>query len=66
MKLMPQPDGRIAIVYTGEEDMVLERLRAELGLQDSRQVATIVYGQLMRASAPDLVEAIARLDPPLT
>ena len=63
MKLTPQPDGRIAIVFSAEEDAVLNKLGADAGV-DSRFYATVVYEQLMQPSAPDLVKLIAGLGMP--
>lgn len=59
MKMTPLPDGRIAIVYTAEEDSVLDRLATPT--KPSRAIATDIFNQLTRASNPALVEAIARL-----
>lgn len=61
MKLSPLPDGRIAIVYTADEDAVLDRLSTPT--KPSRAIATDIYNQLVQASNPALVEAIARLGP---
>lgn len=60
MKLAPQSDGRIAIVYTAAEDQALEKLGLELGMS-SCEVAKRVYDQLMRPDAPDLVAALGRM-----
>ncbi len=64
MRFEPQPDGRIIITYTADEDAVLARLAAERGITNTRLIAEDIYAQFMRPSAPDLVEAIARLGPP--
>ena len=63
MKLMPQPDGRIAIVFTVAEDAVLDELGAKFGT-NSRHFATVIYRQLMREDAPDLVWLIAGMGMP--
>ena len=63
MQIKPQPDGRLTIVYTAEEDAVLNKLGADAGV-DSRYFADIVYHQLMQPSAPALVALIAGLGLP--
>lgn len=62
MKLTPQPDGRIAIVFSAEEDAVLDALATPA--QPSRFFASVVYEQLMQPSAPELVKLIASLGMP--
>lgn len=60
MQITPQPDGRLAIIFSAEEDAELNKLGEAAGV-DSRHFATIVYEQLMQPSAPRLVELLAKL-----
>jgi hypothetical protein len=63
MKLTPQPDGRIAIVFSAEEDAVLDKLDADAG-QPRGSHSRVVYAQLMQPSAPRIVHLLATLPPP--
>lgn len=63
MKLTPQPDGRIAIVFTAEEDRVLDQLD-HAARNAPGTLARVVYAQLMQPNNPDLVHFIASMGPP--
>lgn len=63
MQITPQPDGRLAIVFSAEEDAELNKLGQDAGV-DSRHFAAVVYEQLMQPSAPNLVKLIASLGMP--